>query len=147
MTQLHEYSASLRLSAARSPQLSAVGVRALLESLRLSNEDRLSCLELDFNPIGDAGAQPFPAYLKLRAARGGGGLEELSLRFCDIGPAGCRYALRHTSTSHSVCHVTRERRYFCSGAGLFHFLGIAVASWWGTSLARTSRQVISVVGS
>lgn len=70
-------------------------MRALLESLRSSDVsgDRLSCLELDFNPIGDAGVQPLPAYLKERAARGGGGLEELSLRFCDIGPAGCRSGL------------------------------------------------------
>lgn len=51
----------------------------------------MSSLELDFNPLGDAGVQPLPAYLKERAARGGGGLEELSLRCCDIGPAGCRY--------------------------------------------------------
>lgn len=74
-------------------QVTAVGVRALLESLRLfdASGDRLVCLELDFNPLGDAGAQPLPAYLKERAARGGGGLEELSLRFCDIGPAGCRF--------------------------------------------------------
>lgn len=74
-------------------QVTAAGVRALLESLRLSDDsgDRLSCLELDFNPLGDAGAQPLPAYLKERASRGGGGLEELSLRFCDIGPAGCRW--------------------------------------------------------
>lgn len=81
-------------TAAAREQVTAVGVRALLESLRLSDAsgDRLSCLELDFNPIGDAGAQPLPAYLKERAARGGGGLEELSLRFCGIGPAGCRYS-------------------------------------------------------
>lgn len=72
-------------------QVTAVGARALLESLRAPDSgDRLSSLELDFNPLGDAGAQPLPAYLKERAARGGGGLEELSLRFCDIGPAGCR---------------------------------------------------------
>lgn len=72
--------------------MTAAGVRALLDSLRSATDagDRLACLELDFNPIGDAGAQPLPAYLKERAARGGGGLEELSLRFCDIGPAGCR---------------------------------------------------------
>lgn len=79
--------------AAARKQVTAVGVRALMESLRLSDAsgDRLSCLELDFNPLGDAGAQPLPAYLKERATRGGGGLEELSLRFCGIGPAGCRF--------------------------------------------------------
>ncbi|CAM9750210.1 unnamed protein product, partial [Pylaiella littoralis] len=85
--------AAARAISLRHNQVAAAGVRALLESLRSSDVsgDRLSCLELDFNPIGDAGVQPLPAYLKERAARGGGGLEELSLRFCDIGPAGCRY--------------------------------------------------------
>lgn len=78
-------------------QITAVGVRALLESLRLPLDsgcrDNLAFLELDFNPLGDGGVQRLPAYLKERAARGGDGLEELSLRFCDIGPAGCRLVL------------------------------------------------------
>ena len=93
------------------PQLTAKGVRALLESFRSSPSsdggggggDRLSCLELDFNPIGDTGAQPFVAYLKQRAAGGGGGLEELSLRFCDIGPAGCRYVPAGARRLMAVC--------------------------------------------
>ncbi|CAN0148778.1 unnamed protein product, partial [Ectocarpus fasciculatus] len=82
--------AGVRALSLRQNQVTAAGVRALLDSLRSTTDsgDRLACLELDFNPIGDAGAQPLPAYLKERAARGGGGLEELSLRFCDIGPAG-----------------------------------------------------------
>ena len=80
--------------------MTAVGARALLDALRASGPgDRLSSLELDFNPLGDAGVQPLPAYLKERAARGGGGLEELSLRFCDIGPAGCRYVYLCTASS------------------------------------------------
>ncbi|CAM9456603.1 unnamed protein product [Ectocarpus sp. 12 AP-2014] len=85
--------AGVRALSLRQNQVTAAGVRVLLDSLRSATDsgDRLACLELDFNPIGDAGAQPLPAYLKERAARGGGGLEELSLRFCDIGPAGCRY--------------------------------------------------------
>ncbi|CAM9682083.1 unnamed protein product [Ectocarpus sp. 4 AP-2014] len=82
--------AGVRALSLRQNQVTAAGVRALLDSLRSATDsgDRLACLELDFNPIGDTGAQPLPAYLKERAARGGGGLEELSLRFCDIGPAG-----------------------------------------------------------
>eukprot|EP00752_Nemacystus_decipiens_P011212 g9963.t1 len=83
---------AVRSLSLRQNQVTAVGARTLLDALRASDSrDRLSSLELDFNPLGDAGVQPLPAYLKQRAARGGGGLEELSLRFCDIGPAGCRY--------------------------------------------------------
>ena len=74
--------------------MTAAGARALLDALRASDSgDRLSSLELDFNPLGDAGVQPLPAYLRERAAREGGGLEELSLRFCDVGPAGCRFVV------------------------------------------------------
>lgn len=71
-------------------QMTATGTRTLFGTLRELPEDVLSCLDLDFNPLGDAGVQPLPAYLKQRASRAGGGLQELSLRFCDIGPAGCR---------------------------------------------------------
>lgn len=99
-------------------QVTAVGARALLESLRAPDSgDGLSSLELDFNPLGDAGAQPLPAYLKEKAARGGGGLEELSLRFCDIGPAGCRCSYTAVLTCDAmvfIClfHCEIRTRYF-----------------------------------
>lgn len=87
-------------------QITASGARILFEALRSSSADRLSCLQLDFNPIGNAGIQPLPAYLKQRAARRGGGLEELSLRFCGIGLAGCRYPKWHVCSHASACTST-----------------------------------------
>ncbi|CAM9702938.1 unnamed protein product [Discosporangium mesarthrocarpum] len=75
----------------RQNQLTSAGTRSLFTSLRQSPTNRLTSLALDFNPIGDAGIQPFTAYFKERGAGGGGGMEELSLCFCNFGPVGCRY--------------------------------------------------------
>ncbi|CAM9440554.1 unnamed protein product, partial [Choristocarpus tenellus] len=96
----------------RQNQLTSAGSGSLFDNLRKCPKNNLVSLSLDFNPIGDAGVQLFPAYFKERGMNCGGGMEELSLRFCNLSPVSCRYLssalLKNSAAASTPSTVVQE---------------------------------------